>query len=77
MRVIRTLATNFTYLHPAGGDPLPCQRTSDGRTVSVWEPTEEERRRIATGANVELHVWAQPTPPVGFTITDAKEVAGT
>ena len=74
MRPIRTLLTNFTYLCPhAEGDPLPCQRTSDGRTISVWEPTDEERARIAAGENIELHVWMQPPPPVGFLITKAKE----
>jgi hypothetical protein len=75
MRPIRTLATNFVYLCPdPAGDAMPCTRTSDGRTISVWEPTTEERARIAAGANVELHCWMQPPPPVGFVITDHKEV---
>jgi hypothetical protein len=76
MNPIRTLATNFDYLPPAGmADcvPLPVTRTSDGRTISVWEFTDEERRRIAAGENLELHVWQQPPPPVGMMLTKATE----
>lgn len=74
MKPIRTLQTNFTFLHPGGGDPLPCSKTSDGRTISVWAPTDKERQQIAAGENIELHIWMQPPPPVGFNITRATEV---
>lgn len=78
MRCIKTLATNFTYGPPRGMtteecDALPCTRTGDGRVISVWEFTPEERQRIAAGENLELHVWMQPPPPVGFLLTHAKE----
>jgi hypothetical protein len=36
---------------------------------SVWEPTEDERRRLAEGANVELVVWGTATPPVAMHLT--------
>ena len=76
MRPINTIQTNHSYLMPPGmeGDPLPCCRTNDGRVISVWEPTPDERAAIAAGGNVELHVWQQPPPPVGFTITRLTEV---
>jgi hypothetical protein len=31
---------------------------------SVWVPTDEERKRIAEGANIELIVWGEAHPPV-------------
>ena len=74
VKPIPTAATNFTYLCPnPAGTPLPCQRTSDGRVVSVWAFTPEERAAIAAGQNLELHVWMQPPPPVGFALTPATE----
>jgi hypothetical protein len=70
MQPIQTRQTNFNYVGP---DPsvamLPCCKTSDGRVISVWEPTAEERQRIAAGENIELHVWMQPPPPVGMLLT--------
>ncbi len=37
----------------------------DERTVrSVWVPSDEERQQIASGANIELVVWTNRTPPV-------------
>jgi hypothetical protein len=79
MKPIRTEQSNFTYGPPAGMtaaecDLLPCCRTSDGRVISVWEFTPEERQRIAAGDNLELHVFEQPTPPVGMQLTALKEV---
>lgn len=37
--------------------------------ISVWQPTEEERRAIAEGANIELCVWTRRTPPVSIIVT--------
>lgn len=77
MRPIWTERTNFTYLAPGGMadcDPLPCTKEADGRTISVWEPTDDERRAIAAGQNIELHVWQQPPAPVGLALTPAKAI---
>lgn len=37
---------------------------------SVWVPSEEERRKIAAGENVELLVWGAGHPPVALRVTD-------
>lgn len=77
MRPIETKASNFNYGAPAGVadcTPMPCERTADGRTVSVWEPNPDERRAIANGMNIELHVWMQPPPMVGLGTTPAQEL---
>lgn len=79
MKPIESARTNFTYLAPAGMrdcDPMPCTRESDGRVVSVWEPTREERAAIAAGSNIELHVWQQPPPPVGMALSPAPAPPG-
>lgn len=39
---------------------------------SVWEPTDEERERIANGENIRLEVWATNTYPVSMSVTDEK-----
>lgn len=36
---------------------------------SVWEPTDEERARIAAGENVALVVWGTGHPPVALAPT--------
>lgn len=43
----------------------------DGTHVifSVWEPTDEERERIAAGWSIELAVWGGQ-PPVSLAVTD-------
>jgi hypothetical protein len=45
--------------------------TEDGAPVicSTWEPTDDERAAIADGANVELIVWGDGTPPVAMSTT--------
>lgn len=37
--------------------------------VSVWQPSELEREAIANGANLELVVWGDGTPPVALGTT--------
>jgi len=49
-----------------------CDR--DGFMISAWMPTEAERRRIAEGAPIFLHIQGFAHPVVGFTIGDAKDV---
>lgn len=36
--------------------------------LSVWEPTADERARIAAGENIELAVWGGQ-PPVALQLT--------
>jgi hypothetical protein len=33
-------------------------------------PTDEEREKIAAGANIELTTWGTGTPPLAMRITD-------
>ena len=77
MKPIRTRETNFIYLPPKGMesecDPLPC-RVFDGQTVSIWQPTPEERAQIAAGGNIALWVWGHPIPPVSLAVSDLRQV---
>ena len=43
-------------------EPLPSLVYPDGRVMTEWEPTEEERGRIAKGERVRLSVWMYPQP---------------
>ncbi len=44
-------------------------------TLAVWEPDEEERERIAQGANIEVGIlYANPIPPTVVSVTEEKEV---
>jgi hypothetical protein len=38
--------------------------------ASVWEPTPEERERIAKGWNIRLLVWGHGIPPLAVDTTD-------
>ena len=38
--------------------------------ASVWEPSEEERQKIASGWNVRLFVWGDGIPPFAMDTTD-------
>jgi hypothetical protein len=53
--------------------PLPTLKCVDGRAVSRWEPTPEERAKIAAGADVYLtvHTFNQPLQPVLLTVNGA------
>lgn len=69
MNPIKTRETNFTYLGPTAEiADLPC-RTEGLSTYSVWEPTPDERRMIAGGANVRLGIHGvRPIPPVSLQV---------
>jgi hypothetical protein len=46
---------------------------SDGIQIrSLWVPSDEERKQIAEGANIELIVWGGTHPPVAVVIADKK-----
>lgn len=36
--------------------------------ISEWEPTPEERKAIAEGANIHLHIMGEALPPVALTV---------
>lgn len=38
--------------------------------ASVWQPTDEERERIAAGWSIRLLVWTDRMPPVAIDTTD-------
>ena len=85
MRVIKTATSNHVY----GGDgrnvqDLHCRVANlqsadyqDGAliTMAVWQPDEDERRRIAKGANIEVGIlYANPIPPTVVSVTDEQEL---
>lgn len=76
MKPINTINTNITFKLPGGTEEndLPAYRIKDteGDEVlcSVWEPTPEERERIANGENLRLIMWAQRPLPVSIDVTD-------
>jgi hypothetical protein len=73
MRPIRTVESNFTYLGPSPEvADLPGQR-EQGRFYSVWHLTDEDRAKIAAGANVELGIYCEPIPPVSMAVVDVPE----
>lgn len=80
MKVIKTDNCNFVYRGPEPGiGDLPCERrTMDGhgRTAifSTWKLSDEERKAIAEGANVELGIYyVEPIPPVSLSLTWRQE----
>jgi hypothetical protein len=67
-------STNCLSL-PGGNEDndLWIERANDGDggviLCSVWEPTPDERERIAAGENVELLLWSPVHPPVSLRTT--------
>lgn len=37
--------------------PLPCFQSPDGRVMSRWELTDEERGQVALGADIFVTIW--------------------
>ena len=78
MDPIRTPWSDINHRGPAPdiGD-LPCWRQVDGgrsAILSVWKFTDDERRRIAKGANVVLGIHGmEPIPPVSLTVREVDE----
>lgn len=54
--------------------PLPALRSVDGRVVSRWILTEDERRLVAAGADIYLsvHTFNGPLQPVLLTVDGAE-----
>lgn len=75
MRPRRTHESTNVFRLTGGNEDndLWVTRTTDGGEpvlISVWEPTEAERLRIAAGENIELTTWGQGTPPIAMAVTD-------
>jgi hypothetical protein len=76
MRPRRTIYSNFVFRLEGGTEDndLWCQKDtdSDGDPVlrTTWQPSEEERERIAAGENIELIVWGVRHPAVTLDVTD-------
>lgn len=40
--------------------------------VTTWEPTDDERQRIANGENIALIIWGDYQPPVKLATIDVE-----
>lgn len=83
MRPIKTPHSNFLYRRgDAGVADMPCEFTQvtggplDGANIvyETWEPTPEERKKIANGANIRVGIIYTPVPPVKMDVVDHQEV---
>jgi hypothetical protein len=78
MKARRTVRSTTVFRLPGGTEDndLWVEPVADegGHPIlsSTWEPTEDERLAIAKGANVELLVWGEGTPPVALRTTDVQ-----
>jgi hypothetical protein len=71
MKPRRTHLSNQVFSLRGGNEDNDLWLYNDGEHLrSCWVPSEEERRAIAEGANVELIVWGQGTPPVAIRTCD-------
>jgi hypothetical protein len=76
MKPRRTWWSNFTFILKGGTEDNDLWATLDeseeGSPImrSTWVPTDEERRRIANGENIELIVWGTVHPPVLLDVVD-------
>jgi hypothetical protein len=88
MEPITTAETNMNYVAQLGISEdeignLPCARLIEHGMrgiYSVWELTDDERKRIAEGDNIRLGIIGQePIPPVSLGVTHlrAAQVAQT
>ena len=53
-------------------DPLPALVFNDGKILTEWTLTEEERSRLIAGENIRLWIWScgHPLQPVALEVTD-------
>jgi len=56
------------------GDPLPALIYRDGKVLTEWSLTEEERTRLIRGENVRLWIWTfgHPLQPIALEVTDER-----
>ncbi len=72
---IKTVKSNFTYV----GDgrvvaDLPCERIKHGWIRTVWRLTDEERKAVASGADISLDIFTEPVPPVNLDLSFEESV---
>lgn len=78
MKPRRTHNTNRVATLPGGTEDNDLwfyigRDTRDNNLIcTVWEPSDEERERIANGENIRLDVWVSPQsiPPIRMAVTD-------
>jgi len=53
-------------------DPLPALIFMDGKVMTEWKLTEEERGRLIAGENLRLWIWTfgRPLQPIALEVTD-------
>jgi hypothetical protein len=78
MKPIRTDHSNYTYLGPeASIANLPCRRDRhSGAVYAVFQLTDEERKKVANGGQIELGIYNEPIPPVSMNVVSEAEVIG-
>lgn len=82
MKPVITENTDVNFILPGGTDEndLPAYRMFDSvrqpTICSVWQPTPEERVRLAAGENVRLVIWGTGQPPVAIDVTDERVIEG-
>jgi hypothetical protein len=76
MKARRTHHTNHVFRLPGGTEDndlwtyVLIDETGNPILCSVWEPTPDERKRIAEGENIRLCIWGSSQPPVLLDLTD-------
>lgn len=75
MKPRRTPSSNFTFRLDGGNEDSDLwveMLVEDNKPIirSVWQPTDNEREQLIAGANIELIVWGETTPPVSVGVTD-------
>lgn len=55
--------------------PLPARKTEEGRVITEWSLTDEERRRIAHGENIRLTLltFNRPLQPIILEVTSEQD----
>lgn len=55
--------------------PLPARKTSEGKVITEWQLTDEERWRIAHGENIRLTMltFNLPLQPVLLEVTSEQD----
>jgi hypothetical protein len=76
MKPRRTHTSNQVYRLVGGNEDsdlwvtiYPPDDQSSKQIGSTWEPTPDERRAIADGANIELVIWGNAQPPVALRLS--------